>query len=215
VCSLFLDLTWGALSCGPKKAPRTLSSSLFSRFRSTFFATLRIMFSIELLSCVHKAIRISELGPEEKVLPAIPRGTTRKTQTRFNRVLNFTNSQGNIPNVIEAFIVVSVISVLIASGLAVIWLPWQLLLVIGFIGIGTGLFVGVPAGFYYHVLLRVFLLKTPPIPERWWIHPTRYHDRLKGPGATRVFLFFYLGAAGFFLIIVGAFITMLGVVRFW
>jgi hypothetical protein len=129
--------------------------------------------------------------------------------------LNFTISRGNILNVIEAFIVVLVISVMIASGLAVIWLPWQLLLMVGFVGMGTGLFVGIPAGFYYHVLLREFLLKTPPIPERWWVQPTRYHHRLKGPSAKRVFIFFYLGAAGFFLIIVGAFITMLGVVRFW
>jgi hypothetical protein len=117
--------------------------------------------------------------------------------------------------VIESLAVVLIVMLLLASGLAVIWIPWQILLISGFVGIGIGLLIGVPTGFYYHVLLRRSLLKDPPLPLKWWLHPTRFHDRIKSDERQRIFVYFYLGAAGFFLILIGAFITMLSVVRLW
>ena len=117
--------------------------------------------------------------------------------------------------VIETLTVVLIVMLLIASGIAVIWLPWQLLLISGFVGIVLGLVLGIPTGFYYHVLLRRALSKNPPVPQQWWLHPTRFHEELKREETRRLFVYFYLGAAGFFMILAGAFITMLGVVRFW
>lgn len=124
-------------------------------------------------------------------------------------------SPGDNSRVIEILIVFSAFVVLLASGLAVVLLPWQFLLISGFVAMGLGLALGIPTGFYYHVLLRRALLKKPPIPKQWWLHPTRFHDQVKDDGARRLFVYFYLGAAGFFLILAGAFIAMLGVVRFW
>lgn len=118
-------------------------------------------------------------------------------------------------SVIESATVVLIVVLLIASGLAVVWIPWHILLVGGFVGIGLGLLLGIPTGFYYHVLLRRALLKDPPLPQLWWLHPTRFHDRVKSNETRRLFVYFYMGAAGFFLILIGAFITMLSVVRFW
>lgn len=130
-------------------------------------------------------------------------------------MLKSTPYQVDTSAVIEALIVGLIFILLIVSGLAVLYLPWHLLLVSGFIGIAIGLAVGMPAGFYYHLLLRRLLLKYPPLPERWWLHPTRFHHRLKRTEARAIFIFFYLGATGFLLIVAGAFIAMLGVVEFW
>src|SRR4051812_13728389 len=35
----------------------------------------------------------------------------------------------------------------------------------------TGFAVGVPSGFYYHLLLRQELLKLGPVPKGWYWHP--------------------------------------------
>lgn len=114
----------------------------------------------------------------------------------------------------ETLIVLGVVAVLMAAGLAVLLLPWQILLTAGFGCSLLGLLVGVPAGFYYHLRLRSFLLQRPPLPRRWWLNPTRYNSRLSGPEARRTMPWFWLGAIGFLLSMGGAFVAMLGVLAF-
>jgi len=111
----------------------------------------------------------------------------------------------------ETLIVLGVVAVLVASGTAVLMLPGEILLAAGFGFSLLGLLVGAPAGFYYHVLLRSFLLRQPPLPTRWWLNPTRYHDRLSEAEARRMLPWFWLGAFGFFISMTGAFVAMLGV----
>ena len=115
----------------------------------------------------------------------------------------------------EGLIALTVIVVLVASILAALWLPWELLLVTGFVGISAGLLLGLPTGFLYHLRLRQCLLMSPPLPPRWWLRPTRFHDRIGEAQRRRVMVPFYLGAAGFFLILFGAGVVALGLLDLW
>ncbi len=115
---------------------------------------------------------------------------------------------------LEVLMVLTVLAAMVAAGLAVLIVPTGILISAGFICAGLGMLFGVPAGFWYHLRLREALLRRPPLPDRWWLHPTRYHPDLDDSDRERVFPWFYLGAAGFMVSMLGALLTMLGVLRF-
>jgi hypothetical protein len=115
--------------------------------------------------------------------------------------------------VLEALIVLLVVVAMVAAGLAVLSIPTGILLFAGFVCVLSGLLVGVPAGFWYHLQLRAALLHRPPLPENWWLYPTRFHANLSPPERRRVMPWFYLGAAGFLACMLGALVAMLGVLR--
>ena len=114
---------------------------------------------------------------------------------------------------LEALIVVTVLAAMVAAGLAVLTIPAGSLLSAGFVCAALGMLFGAPAGLRYHARLREALLRRPPLPRRWWLHPTQYHPDLEPSERKRVFPWFYLGAAGFMLTLLGALLAMLAVLR--
>lgn len=91
------------------------------------------------------------------------------------------------------------------SGVAllVIYVPPLVLAWVSIVLTVTGFVVGVPAGAYYHVVLRRELLKLGPLPRRWYMRPHSLHGLLEASAIGRVFPWFAVGGAGFMLILVG------------
>jgi hypothetical protein len=115
--------------------------------------------------------------------------------------------------VIEILLVLGVAALMIGAGFAVLMVPWYSLLIGGFACTFLGMVVGVPTGFYYHVQLRRILLENPPLPDQWWLHPTRYHDRVKKSDRKRYQPWFVAGAVGFMICMLGCLLCVLGMVR--
>lgn len=114
----------------------------------------------------------------------------------------------------EALLVFGTLVLLIAGGTATVVLPPYWLMGAGFAAVATGTIVGIPAGIYYHVVLRRQLLRHGPLPARWWLQPVRLHDTLS-PSERRSFMpWFFVGGAGFVLIIAGAATMGLGLLRY-
>jgi hypothetical protein len=77
-------------------------------------------------------------------------------------------------------------------------------LIMGAIGIlFLGLVVGVPTGFWYHVVLYRIVSGKIPVPRRWWLSPSALHVHLTDPEERRIRLWYRLGGIGFMLSMVG------------
>ena len=113
----------------------------------------------------------------------------------------------------EALIVLSVVVLLLGFGLMAALLPLETLLAIGAGLVALGLFVGLPAGTYYHVRLYRCLEAQGGVPRDFFWHPTRYHADVPRAESRKFMPWFIAGAAGFVLILLGCAIVMLGVMR--
>jgi hypothetical protein len=81
------------------------------------------------------------------------------------------------------------------------------------VGIGTlflGLVVGVPAGFWYHVILYRFVSKKIRVPGQWWIAPARFHRHLTEAEERRIEPWYLIGGVGFALSVAGGFVAIAG-----
>ncbi len=114
---------------------------------------------------------------------------------------------------IEALIVLGAVGVLVLTGLVLTVIEPHALLLVGLSAIALGFVVGVPAGVYYHVKLYRFLRALGSVPRSFWLYPTRYHGHLQQDAWRSVAPWFYAGAAGFGLIVLGGVILALGVFR--
>ena len=91
-------------------------------------------------------------------------------------------------------------------------LPGESLIRAGWLCTAAGLLLGVPTGFWYHVVLRACLRRHGPLPARWWLRPNDHHDGL-GPGErARVLFWFRLGGAGFALTVLGCLLVAASIV---
>jgi hypothetical protein len=106
------------------------------------------------------------------------------------------------------------LAILVVGGTATIALPPETLIAGGLGAIALGTLVGVPAGIYYHVLLRRLLVQQGALPERWWLHPVRLHDVLTAKQRSIFMPWFYVGGAGFMLIIAASISVALGLLRY-
>jgi hypothetical protein len=110
----------------------------------------------------------------------------------------------------EAIIVVGLVIALVVTGALVVTLPWTTLVFAGAALIGLGFVLGIPTGVYYHVALYQRLAPRGALPARWYWSPVRYHALLRDEERASVLLWFYLGAAGFAMIVLGGVIMALG-----
>lgn len=115
---------------------------------------------------------------------------------------------------IEALWVFGTLVLLVAGGTASITLPPTFLIVGGLGAIALGSVGGIPAGLYYHVLLRRLLLQKGPLPERWWLRPVQHHALLSDRERRSFMPWFYVGGVGFVLILAGAVVVGLGLLRY-
>lgn len=115
---------------------------------------------------------------------------------------------------VEALWVFGTLVLLVAGGTASITLPPTFLIAGGLGAMALGCVGGIPAGIYYHVLLRRLLLRRGALPERWWLHPVQHHDLLSETQQRSFMPWFYVGGAGFALILTGAATVGLGLLRY-
>jgi hypothetical protein len=66
-----------------------------------------------------------------------------------------------------------------------------------------GLVVGVPTGFWYHVVLYRIVATKVPVPRRWWLSPSALHVYLTDAEERRIRPWYRLGGIGFMLSMVG------------
>jgi hypothetical protein len=73
-----------------------------------------------------------------------------------------------------------------------------------------GLVVGVPTGFWYHVVLYRIVSAKIAVPRRWWLSPSALHVHLTGAEQRRIWLWYRLGGIGFVLSVVGGLAAIAG-----
>jgi hypothetical protein len=77
-------------------------------------------------------------------------------------------------------------------------------LIMGAIGVLIlGLVVGVPTGFWYHVVLYRIVSAKIPVPGKWWLSPSALHVHLTDGEERRIRLWYRLGGIGFVLSMIG------------
>jgi hypothetical protein len=89
-------------------------------------------------------------------------------------------------------------------GLAVLLLVrWESLFYWGLLLVAAGMIVGVPTGFVYHVLLYRTLRRRDRLEKGWIWKPFKLHVHLERGDKLRVMPWAYMGALGFFAIVLG------------
>lgn len=101
--------------------------------------------------------------------------------------------------VLEVLIVLALLVALAGS----VVVPWTLLLAAGVWTTAAGLVLGVPTGLWYHIALGRVLSAARALVPRWWLRPVSLHARLDEAGRRRVLPWFYAGAVGFMVTVVG------------
>lgn len=109
-----------------------------------------------------------------------------------------------------------VLFLLLVLGLfgAVALIPWESLFRVGLVLALIGFAMGVPTGFIYHVLLFRALNPRAALPRGWIWSPFKLHDRLERKERFPVLLFCYVGAVGFFAIVLGQVLLVTAIVLF-
>ena len=113
---------------------------------------------------------------------------------------------------VEVLLVLLGVGLLSALGLVAPLLPSEWVIRAGWLCTLSGLLLGVPTGFWYHVRLRASLLRKGRLSRRWWLRPSSLHDRLDPEDQPAVMLWFTLGGAGFAMTILGCLLVGAGVV---
>jgi hypothetical protein len=112
---------------------------------------------------------------------------------------------------LETLLVFGLIGLLVALGSLAALASLKVVFVLGLVCIGLGMGVGMPAGAYYRVKLYQLLRPKGSLDSRFWLQPTRFHSLLDASEWRRVAPWFYLGGAGFGLIVLGCVIVLIAV----
>jgi hypothetical protein len=110
----------------------------------------------------------------------------------------------------ELWMVVALVLVLAAGGLAAQLLSWTLVIQLGVLGVAFGLGLGIPTSLVYHAKLARVLAARGELPPRWWLSPTRLHTRLRGAERRSVMRWFFLGGLGFVITLAGCAAVLAG-----
>ena len=101
-----------------------------------------------------------------------------------------------------ALVIAAVAGVAAVGFLASAWSP-SVLVVAALVTLAGGLVVGVPTGFWYHVVLYRLVSAKRPVPRRWWLSPSSLHVHLTDAEQRRIAVWYRLGGLGFVLSMVG------------
>lgn len=102
---------------------------------------------------------------------------------------------------------------LLAAGIVIVFLALvltsALVPALGVLALGAGctllgLIFGLPGSIGYHVALARVLASRGALPPRWWLNPTALHGQLTSAERRVVMPWFYTGAAGFVVVVLGA-----------
>lgn len=108
---------------------------------------------------------------------------------------------------VELLIVLAVVVGLVVATIV----AWTSLFMAGVVTTGVGLLFGVSTGFWYHVVLARGLVAARAYTPRWWLRPASFHDRLDEAARQRIMPWFYAGAAGFVVTVVGLALLAVGI----
>lgn len=115
---------------------------------------------------------------------------------------------------LEILLVAAVLGAIGSLGALVVWVPWTWTFGVGLGLLTLGFAAGLPAGIWYHVVLRRAVLAAElPLPARWWLRPTELHHRLDEDQLEPVLPSFFAGAAGFVGMILGCALVVTGLAR--
>ncbi len=106
-----------------------------------------------------------------------------------------------------------VLAAIAAPGLVALFAPAFTSPLLAAIGLGTlllGLVVGVPTGFWYHVVLYRIVSTKTRLPRTWWVFPSGLHRHLTSAEQRRVGLWYRIGGAGFVLSVAGGLVAIVG-----
>jgi hypothetical protein len=84
-----------------------------------------------------------------------------------------------------------------------------LVTVLGLATLLLGLAVGVPTGFWYHVILYRSVSKKMRLPRQWWLSPSRLHRHLTGAEQRRIDPWYRIGGVGFALSVAGGLVAII------
>lgn len=97
-----------------------------------------------------------------------------------------------------------------AVGLVTTLLTPHVMTEIGLWTLLIGLLVGLPTGFWYHVVLYRLLAVRRPLPAGWWWAPADLHVHLRPEDLTRIKPWFVIGGLGFLLSLAGGIAAVAG-----
>ena len=112
------------------------------------------------------------------------------------------------------FEITLVVVVLAAVGLAAFLATILTPHLVAALGLGTlllGLLLGVPTGFWYHVILYRCLQARIPLPRRWWVSPADLHSHLAEAERRPIRPWYRIGGVGFVLCVLGGLAAIAGV----
>jgi hypothetical protein len=107
-----------------------------------------------------------------------------------------------------------VLTAVVAVGLVVLLATVLTAPVMIMIAVGAlllGLVVGVPTGFWYHVVLYRIVSAKVAVQRKWWLSPSDLHVHLTDAEQRRIRPWYRLGGIGFVLSVVGGLAAIAGV----
>jgi hypothetical protein len=113
----------------------------------------------------------------------------------------------------EVALVIGVLAGVIGATSLVALAPWYWLFGVGLALLALGMAVGVPAGFWYHVLLYRLLKPRAALEAGWWLRPFSLHGALTDAERALVVRWSYIGGAGFVAAILGCVLVGVGAWR--
>jgi len=115
--------------------------------------------------------------------------------------------------VIEVGLIILVIALVIGVTALFALVSWWVLFGAGIALIGFGMALGVPTGFWFHVVLYRVMRERGLVVKRWWLRPVGIYESLAKEDRRRVAPWMYLGGAGFVLALVGCALFAVGALR--
>lgn len=118
---------------------------------------------------------------------------------------------------LELLIVLGSLTVIGSVGLLTVVVTPPLMVEFGIWVLAAGLLMGIPAGWWYHVILYRTLAARMSLPSQWWRKPVDLHPLLTLSEYRRMRPWFVAGAVGFVLCVIGGVAAIAGmlVLRFF
>jgi hypothetical protein len=114
---------------------------------------------------------------------------------------------------IEIGIIVGVIALVIGVTALFALVSWWVLFGSGIALIVFGMLLGIPTGFWFHVVLYRVMKKRGIVVKRWWLRPVGIYESLAREDRRRVAPWLYLGGAGFAFALMGCALFAVGALR--
>ncbi len=127
------------------------------------------------------------------------------------------SSSGIIRPMRESLLVLGSVVAIALMGLVTVAMTPPLMVELGFRGLTLGLLIGIPTGWWYHVVRYRTLAARMALLSQWWRRRVELHPFLTPDEYQRVRPWFVAGALGFVLSLTGGVAVLTGmlVIRFY